>query len=688
MDPARRDPLVGRLVAQRYRVLARIARGGMATVYRAEDTRLGREIALKVMHPHLAESVDFVARFRAEARAAASLSHRNVVAVHDQGEDGDVVWLAMELLGGRTLRDQLRERGAFSPAEAFDVMQAVLLALTEAHATGLIHRDVKPENVLVARDGTYKVTDFGLARAASTSRTATGSLLGTPEYIAPETARTGQVDARVDVYSAGIVLFELLTGHQPHTGDVPFQVVWSHVTTDVPPPSRWATALPPAVDELVARACDRDPERRTQGASALLAQLRQVWSTLDPGVLDDRPVVMGDALTEDGGVGGDGATGVIPRVGALASGAGTVTLPRQGSTAATHDPGWSEVLGSHPRAEPDDHHAPDGAGGGHDHDGRDASRDDPHRGDPDGTSPTAVVPRRRRRGPGLAAVLLVLLLASLVAGAALWWFEAGPGAQREVPDLRGRTAQAGAAQLSAVGLDSSTTPVFDDVAPEGEVVDTRPGPGDTVHKNGSVVLVVSAGPELFAVPDLRGRTQEEAAALLVEADLALGRVAEAHDGQVEAGRVVSSDPGPGGGLRAGTPVGLVLSRGPAPVAVPVVTGASVEQARTALEAVGLRLGGRSEEYDDAPAGTVIAQDPAEGNLLPGGTVAVVVSRGPEPVEVPAVFEQRFDDAAATLEELGFVVQRRGSDIFGRVVSQDPPAGTELPPGSTVTVTTF
>ena len=666
MDPASRDPLVGRLVAQRYRVLARIARGGMATVYRAEDTRLGREIALKVMHPHLAESADFVARFRDEARAAASLSHRSVVAVHDQGEDGDVVWLAMELLPGRTLRDELRERGAFSPAEAYDVMQALLLALAEAHATGLIHRDVKPENVLLARDGTYKVNDFGLARAASTSRTATGSLLGTPEYIAPETARTGQVDPRVDVYSAGIILFELLTGRQPHTGDVPFQVVWAHVTTDVPPPSRWATALPPAVDEVVARACERDPEHRTQGASQLLAELRRVWSTLDPDVLDTRPQVAGGAVV------GDGATGVIPRRGALAVGAGTVTLPRRTGTGA-HDPGWTEVLGSHPRAEP----TPDA-----DADDRD------HHDDRDGTSLTAVVPRRRRRGPGLAAVLLVLLLVSLVGGAALWWFEAGPGAQREVPDLRGRTAQAGADQLSAIGLGSSTTPVFDDVASEGEVVDTRPGPGGSVHKNGSVVLVVSAGPELFGVPDLRGSTQEEAAAQLAEAGLALGPVAAAYHEQVDAGRVVSTDPGAGGGLREGTPVGLVLSRGPQPVAVPVVTGGSVDDARAGLEGVGLRLGERTEAYDEAPAGTVVAQDPAEGTRLPGSTVAVVVSLGPEPVEVPAVFEQRFDEAAATLEDLGFVVERRGADIFGRVVSQDPSAGTELPLGSTVVLTTF
>ena len=229
-----------------------------------------------------------------------------------------------------------------------------------------------------------------------------------------------------------------------------------------------------------------------------------------------------------------------------------------------------------------------------------------------------------------------------------------------MPDLRGRTAQAGSEQLAAIGIGSSTTPVYDDVAPEGQVVDTRPAPGDTVHKNGSVVLVVSAGPELFALPDLRGLTQDEAVAALQEDGMALGAVTEAYDPQVPAGQVVSADPPAGSEVRAGTPVAVVLSLGPEPVAVPGVTGVGVDEARAALEAVGLRLGEQGEDFADAPAGTVVTQAPAEGTLLPGDAVDVVVSLGPEPVEVPAVFEQRFDDAAAALEELGFVVERRGS----------------------------
>ncbi|MGJ7441390.1 Stk1 family PASTA domain-containing Ser/Thr kinase [Aquipuribacter sp. MA13-6] len=673
MEPPARDPLVGRLVAGRYRVLARIARGGMATVFRAEDVRLGREIALKVMHPHLAESDDFVSRFHDEARAAASLSHRHVVAVHDQGEDGDLVWLAMELLPGRTLRDRLRERGAFTPAETFEVAEAVLLALVEAHATGLVHRDVKPENVLLARDGTWKVNDFGLARAAASSRTATGSLLGTPEYIAPETARTGQVDERVDLYAVGIMLFELLTGRQPHTGDVPFQVVWSHVTTDVPPPSRWAPYLPPAVDELVADACERDPEARVRTATTMLADLRRAWSLLDPDVLDRRPPVPVVAADAD-----QGATAVIAR--GRVPGGRTVggAVPATATLARVHEPRERPAYRTDDRADDrdDDRGADD-----------DLDRVGRHAGD-DGVSRTAVLTRPRRRGPGLAGVLLVLLVLSLGAGGALWYYEAGPGALRDVPELVGRTAPAAERQLQAAGLGSTTTSTFDEQAPEGTVVGTDPAAGEQVHKNGSVTLVVSAGPELFGVPDVRGLGLEEARSTLGAAGLVPGAVAEAYSDDVEAGLVLSTDPTAGTDLRGDSEVALVLSRGPEPVPVPDVVGGSVEQARTALEDAGLRLGGTTEEFDAADAGTVVAQDPEGTDVRPGTVVDVVVSRGPEPVAVPDVFESPFDAAAAELEALGFVVERRGSGIFDRVVSQDPSAGTELAPGSTVVVTTF
>ncbi len=682
VDSPGRDPLLGRVVGRRYRVLARIARGGMATVYRAEDTRLGREVALKVMHPHLAESADFVDRFHDEARAAASLQHRHVVAVHDAGEDDDVVWLAMELLPGRTLRDSLRERGAFTPAETFDVMQALLLALADAHAEGLVHRDVKPENVLLARDGTWKVNDFGLARAAASSRTATGSLLGTPEYIAPETAQTGQVDPRVDLYSAGIVLFELLTGRQPHTGAVPFQVVWAHVTTDVPPPSLRAPHLPPAVDELVADACARDPEARVVSAEVMLADLRRVWSGLDPAVLDTRAGTAAPAPGEPpdgrtrvlerhdtGAGGGRPGTAASRRPGSRATGYGGA-----GSAAAGYAGSTTTILDRHEHGDGDDH------------------RDDPFprgssgAGDPAGATTMVRGPRRRR--PNLSGVLLGLLLLTLAGGAALFWFEIGPGALRDVPDLRGRTVLEAEQQLQGAGLASATATTTDETAPEGTVVGTRPGPGDQVNKNGTVTLVVSVGPELFDVPDARGLQPEQAQELLTGAGLAVGEPQEAYDSDVEEGMVASQAPAPGESVRSGTEVVLVLSLGPEPVTVPDVTGGSVSDARSALEAAGLELGVTQEQFGDAPVGEVVDQDPEEGRVLPGTDVDVTVSQGPEPVVVPDVSDSRFSDAVVELEGLDLVVQRRGPGIFDRVVGQDPTAGTELAPGSTVVLRTF
>jgi eukaryotic-like serine/threonine-protein kinase len=580
------------------------------------------------------------------------------------------VWLAMDLLPGRTLRDVLRERGPLSPAEAYPVMEALLQGLAAAHANGLTHRDVKPENVLVGRDGGFSVTDFGLARAATASRTATGSLLGTPEYIAPEAAQSGQVDARTDVYSAGIVLFELLTGRQPHTGDVPFQVVWSHVTTDVPAPSSLVPHLPEEVDDLVGWACRRDPAERPQSAVALLTQLRRVWSHLDPDVLDARAPALAGATTAAG-------TAAVPGPGVRNPGVRGPGVRGPGDEVPS--PRWWE----------DD-----------DQDGGDARVTDrvqrPRPGvtpggydDQQPTLPTTRLPVRRRRRPGLAGVLLVLLLGSLLAGGALWWFEAGPGAQRVVPDVAGVSAQVAENRLAADGLAATSTPVFDEEAPEGTVVGTRPAAAEQVHKNGTVTLLVSAGPELFDVPDVRERPPEEAAALLEEVGLRLGETSGSFSAQVEEGLVVASEPGAGQSVRAGTAVDVTVSRGPQPVAVPDVTGSDLDAARRLLEAAGLRLGDTSQRYDDdVPPGDVLAQDPAEGELRPGSTVDVTVSQGPQPVAVPDVFESRFDDAVAELEGLGFVVERRGSNIFGRVVSQDPSAGTPLVPGSTVVVTTF
>ncbi|MGZ4456812.1 MAG: protein kinase domain-containing protein, partial [Nocardioides sp.] len=294
-DAAAGDPMTGRLLEGRYRIGPRIARGGMASVYEATDIRLDRTVAVKVMHPGLGDDEEFAARFVREARAAARLSHPNVVAVYDQGEEDGTVFLAMELVPGHTLRDVIRKEAPMSPARALALLEPVLSALSAAHRAGLIHRDVKPENVLIATDpasGTarVKVADFGLAKAVSadTQHTATGGvLIGTVSYLAPELVVDGRADARADVYAAGVVLYELLTGTKPHEGESPIQVAYKHVHEDVPPPSRLVPEVPAYVDALVARATARDRGLRPADASVLLHQVHRVAHALADGVLDD-----------------------------------------------------------------------------------------------------------------------------------------------------------------------------------------------------------------------------------------------------------------------------------------------------------------------------------------------------------------------------------------------------------------
>ena len=294
METTVTDPLVGRLLDGRYRVSSRVARGGMATVYRATDARLDRVVAVKVMHPGLGDDADFARRFVREARSAAQLSHPNVVAVHDQGEDDGLLYLVMEYVEGWTLRDLMRERGPLQPGDALALLEPVLCALAAAHAAGIVHRDIKPENVLISDDGQVKVADFGLARAvtAASATTATGGLLiGTVSYLAPEIVLDGAADARCDVYAVGVLLTEMLTGRRPHEGDSPIQVAYKHVHDDVPPPSRVLAGLPPSIDDLVLQATTRQPEGRPADARELLRQVRQVRQELATRVEDPQPAL-------------------------------------------------------------------------------------------------------------------------------------------------------------------------------------------------------------------------------------------------------------------------------------------------------------------------------------------------------------------------------------------------------------
>ncbi len=636
------DALIGRTLDGRYRVLSRLADGGMATVYLALDERLDREVALKVMRPHLAHDETFVSRFRREARSAAALSHPNVVAVFDQGQDDGSVFLAMEYVPGLTLRDVLREEGTLSPRAALDVLDAVLQALAEAHTKGLIHRDVKPENVIINDNGTVKVADFGLARAVSsqTMTSSSGVLLGTVAYLSPEQVERGVADARSDVYAAGLMLFEMLTGTKAFTGETPIHVAYQHVHGGVPMPSDRVPGLPPALDELVAVATARDPDERPTDAADFLTLLRRARATLSPAVLDARP---------------DG-------VAALAA----ASVPT--ATAALPVRDRSAVVPSR-----------NGSGGspGHARTTAIALPREPLEG--------VVVAGGDRRGRNWwpAAFASILL-----AAATAWFFFLGPGAMATVPSVLDRTQDQAVSALESAHLDPTVSEAFSEEVAKGTVMGVDPGVGASVRRGSEVVLTVSKGPERYAVPSLVGSSLAEARRQLAASNLALGKVTEAFSEKVPEGQVVSLSPKAGASAKRGAAVALVVSKGRQPIAVPDFTDQSAKTAQQELTDLGLKVEAAKQENSDTVAkGDVISQSPRDGTLFKGDTVTLVVSKGPVLVDVPNVIGKQVTEARTILEAAGFTVkvERALGGIFGTVRFQDPENG-KAPKGSTVTVT--
>jgi serine/threonine-protein kinase len=629
VDVSVADPLVGHVLDGRYRVRARIARGGMATVYLALDERLDREVAVKVMHRELVDDEDFTRRFTREARSAARLNHHGIVQVFDQGVHDGVAFLAMEVVPGRTLRDVVRDEAPLAAGQALDLLEPVLDALAAAHRAGIVHRDVKPENVLIGDDGRIKVADFGLARAvdAGTAHSQTGILLGTVSYLAPEQVERGVADARSDVYAAGIVLFELLTGSKPFRGDTPVQVALQHVSSRVPPPSSRAAGIDPALDELVALATARDPDDRPADARELLMALRETRRRLPADALAE--------AAEPFGEGGD---------------------LREPTVALTSAP----AFGPYEPAALDDN----GAGG----------------------APTRGRRSRRQRHRGRTALLVILLLAVLL-GAAGWYVGAGPGAFQRVPTVVGLAQADAQSALAKRGLHWHVTTAYDERVAAGDVVSADPRQGERVRRGGTVDLVVSRGPERHDVPKLLGLTEDAARTALAGAHLDVGKVTRRYDDSVPDGSVVSSSPKAGASLRRGTPVDLVISRGPQPIAVESFVGKPADDAVKALEGAGFAVKTTQAFSDTVAKGSVISQDPSSGTAFKGDRISLSVSRGPQLVDVPSVVGQQLGPARDRLEKLGFEVHVRKilGGFFGTVRVQNPGSG-KAPKGSVITLT--
>ncbi|MET9380740.1 Stk1 family PASTA domain-containing Ser/Thr kinase [Streptomyces sp. NPDC002928] len=641
MDTTLQDPLVGQVLDGRYRVDARIAVGGMATVYRAVDTRLDRVLALKVMHPTLAVDSSFVERFIREAKSVARLAHPNVVQVFDQGNDGSYVYLAMEYVAGCTLRDVLRERGALQPRAALDILEPVLAALGAAHRAGFVHRDMKPENVLIGDDGRVKVADFGLVRAVDTVTNTTGTVLGTVSYLAPEQIEHGTADPRVDVYACGVVLYEMLTGARPHEGDSPASVLYKHLHEDVPPPSAVVPGLAYELDELVATATARTPAVRPYDAVELLSQVRQTRGALSADQLDVVPpqaVASAHDNAED-------RTSVIPRA---------LTVPRPLPVNEDEEP--EAQFNRTSRLE---------------------------------TPPPLPSRRRLSRSRQRLAAIIAAVLVVFGVGAGVWYINSGQFTK--VPPLLAKTETQAKDRLEAAGLEVGTVKqAYSDTVKRGTVIGTDPAPGERIRDHDSVTLTISKGPETVKVPDLEGYRLDKARAVLKDSGLEPGLVTREFSDDVPRGFVIGTDPETGTTRHAGSAIALTVSKG-SPVDVPNVTGEDLADAKADLTDAGLKVKIAADrvnsEYD---AGQVAAQTPdADSQAAEGDTVTLTVSKGPEMVEVPDVVGASVDDAKELLEASGFKAEEdRGLlGLFGDTVKkQSVKAGDMAPKGSTVTLT--
>ncbi|WP_349828417.1 Stk1 family PASTA domain-containing Ser/Thr kinase [Brevibacterium litoralis] len=642
MTTSLRDPVLGLVLDGRYRVDAVVARGGMAMVYRATDLAADTEVAVKVMHAHLAGDDTMVERFRREALTAMSLDHDNLVSVTDQGTDGDVVYLVMEYLPSVTLRKELKHRGRLTPRQAIVVMDSVLAGLEAVHAAGLIHRDLKPDNVLLGVGGRIELADFGLARSISNSTT-TKTLIGTVGYVAPELVTRAGADARTDLYTLGIMFYEMLTGQQPYTDEVPIQVAYRHVHDEVPAPSDLVPELSPLLDALVLWATSRDPEDRPQTATELrraLAEARAEMSHADldlsptghePAPAPGTPVITATIPVEDeahaaeapadptpSGRSGtdeipylaseeDPATGPDERTGTGtgpedAAGAGSAAAATTGSAAAAS-------VGSDEAGDTVEVRA--GIAGDAAAVGMPAT-DEHH-------------PRRARKKP-----LLVLAAAVLTLGLAGWGFSTLGPRTADVPAISAGQELADAeSTVESAGLDPVTNEVFDSEIPAGKVVRIEPAAGTELDADSPVTLYVSKGVELFAVPDLGGRTEAEAGQALRENGLVAGAVTEEFSSTVPAGQVIDQSVAAGSEVEANTGVDLTVSKGVETIELPIVTGLDYESAWPKFTKEGLKVAREEESNDSVPAGKVVSQYPAAGEHVEEDTLVILtVSTGP------------------------------------------------------------
>lgn len=684
----------GDLLEWRYRIGAQIARGGMSTVYAAVDTRLDREVAVKVMDPALAREPAFRTRFEREARAVAKLNHPTLVNVFDQGVDEDYVFLVMELVEGGSLRELLKERGPMPPHAAIAVMQPMLNALAIAHAKGMIHRDIKPDNVLISDQHQVKLADFGLVRAidnamgdaTNATTSVNGQVIGTVGYLSPEQVRGENLTQASDVYSAGILLFELLTGRTPFKGASPLETAMARINRPVPAPSTLMPDIPPEIDELVLRACHRDPAQRFQDGSEFLQAVEDTAEQLDiPDFEVPAPI---ESAVRTALAGTDFGERTPWNDESMATRA--VTLPQEDrARPETHH---TAVTQYHPANRPGYAKHPDSLAPSPDTNVGPSHQPVPHRPAPHRSpqhrpAPARPVHKLSNKSPAATTVWVLVLLA-LVIGVALggWWF--ATGRYGEIPTVVGMDKATAQATVEEAGFSSKLDERYDNQAEKNTVMGTAPAKGHRALRGSEVAVLLSLGKPTIPDPGTNSSLQYYEKKL-TDRTLKLKKGEEVYSDDIAKGHVAEVQPAAGTEVNTDSTVVVHMSKGKRPVKVPGVKGQEHDRAKQTLESAGLTVAEETEEFDkDIPAGQAIRTDPKEGSEVESGSeVTLVLSNA---IEVPDVAGLSMDDARKALREAGLnPVEGKpvedSSEDSGNVAQQSPQAGELVDPAKNTDV---
>ena len=646
--------LTGEIIDGRYQLLRQVATGGMASIYEGFDTRLDRKVAVKIMHPHLAQDEQFVERFIREAKAAAALSHPNIVAVQDQGwnqSGSPAVFIVMEMVEGHTLREYLNEQGRLTYRDGIRFLMPVLSALTAAHKQGIVHRDIKPENILVSKEGRIKIADFGLAKGPllGTTMTAESSvILGSVSYLSPEQVQRGIADSRSDVYAVGITAFEIFTGRKPFEGDEPIQIAYMHVNERVPRISSLHSDVPPELDELIYRATAKDPDERPRDAAEFHSLLSQINARLNP---KENQL----SLELD-----------IP-IKPMRPEKKRKSLRQREKERTTQLPHKDPDIDPHiEKNQIEEKKAP-------------VARETTEQ-----VAKRKKVSKRVRRNRYIAAGLAVAL------GITGWYTLIGPGSRVVVPSTVGANESELSAALSPLGLTSLIVErrYSEDIEAD-RVIESIPAGGGKLDPGGTVEIVLSKGPERYTIPMVQGLTPEAAIALIKKSPLRVAPLIEVFDANVPVGFVISASPAVGAKVKRNIMITLTVSKGLEQVALASYLGKRRDQAVNELTEAGFIVTSTYAYDETRLAGEVISQTPAGGATAnKGAAVSLVISRGTQYSYIPNVYSIEEAKAVKTLQDLGLrvVVKPIGKKVVKKVTNIVPKVGTKVKRGATVTIT--